>query len=164
MLRDAVNRCHLVDLGFQGTQYTWTNYRKGIANIKERLDRAWCNMKSHYKFEATTVRHLAQVESDHHPILLTTTHRQKGPPYTWFRFLESWFLHPKFLKVVETFWNREPNNLGDQMERLRTELMEWSRRTFGNISLRKHRCRQRLLGIQRTLEHNPKRSLLKLER
>jgi hypothetical protein len=36
----ALNACSLVDLGFQGANYTWNNNRDDEVNIQGRLDRA----------------------------------------------------------------------------------------------------------------------------
>lgn len=41
--RDLVNHCGLIDLGFNGPLFTWSNGRQGDANINERLDRALTN-------------------------------------------------------------------------------------------------------------------------
>jgi hypothetical protein len=35
--------CHLSDLGFMGSKFTWTNYRQDGSFIRERLDRAVAN-------------------------------------------------------------------------------------------------------------------------
>lgn len=37
-LREVVDACSWIDLGFQGPRYTWTNRRKWIMNIRERID------------------------------------------------------------------------------------------------------------------------------
>ncbi|XP_026395092.1 uncharacterized protein LOC113289878 isoform X4 [Papaver somniferum] len=42
-LREVMDSCGLIDLGFNGPKYTWNNKRVGAANIKERLDRAVAN-------------------------------------------------------------------------------------------------------------------------
>lgn len=47
-LKNVMNQCGLIDLGAHGPNWTWNNKRVGLANIKERLDRAlanpqWCS-------------------------------------------------------------------------------------------------------------------------
>lgn len=39
----VVDICNLMDLGFQGPAFTWSNLRKGFANIKERIDRGFAS-------------------------------------------------------------------------------------------------------------------------
>ena len=34
-----------IDLGFIGSRFTWSNKHEGLANIKERLDKAVCNQE-----------------------------------------------------------------------------------------------------------------------
>ncbi|KAL7230196.1 hypothetical protein ACSBR2_008666 [Camellia fascicularis] len=38
-----LSNCNLMDMGCSGPKLTWTNNRQGLANTKERLDRALCN-------------------------------------------------------------------------------------------------------------------------
>lgn len=72
-----------------------------MANIRERIDRAWCNLRWHHAFGNATVQHLPRVESDHHPLLLAGLTPWITACSSGFRFLESWYCHPSFGKVVE---------------------------------------------------------------
>lgn len=89
-LWEAINNCRLLDMGFQGPRFTWTNCHTGTTKIRERIDRAWCNLEWQRYFSTTIIRHLARLQSDHHPLLL---HIPTTPVvrYTGFRFLEPWF-------------------------------------------------------------------------
>jgi hypothetical protein len=42
-LRNFLDSCSLIDLGYKGNSFTWTNKRLRRDNIKERLDRAVAN-------------------------------------------------------------------------------------------------------------------------
>lgn len=42
-LQDMVDVCALVDLGFDGPCFTWSNMRIGVHNIQRRLDRCYGN-------------------------------------------------------------------------------------------------------------------------
>ncbi|KAL7247828.1 hypothetical protein ACSBR2_002690 [Camellia fascicularis] len=42
---DNINRCGLMDIGCSGPKFTWSNNRHGMANTRERLDRALCNVE-----------------------------------------------------------------------------------------------------------------------
>nr|DAD30362.1 TPA_asm: hypothetical protein HUJ06_009213 [Nelumbo nucifera] len=39
----VIDNCSLIDMGFSGNRYTWTNKRVGLANVRERLDRMLAN-------------------------------------------------------------------------------------------------------------------------
>ena len=41
--REAVQACNLVDMGYKGYPFTWSNRRYGQHFIKERLDRLLCS-------------------------------------------------------------------------------------------------------------------------
>lgn len=163
-LIDMIQECHLLDLGFQGPQFTWTNGRKGLANIRERIDRAWCNLAWHHHFESAWVRHVVRAHSDHHSILLGGLAVHPPVRFRGFRFLEAWFSHPEFTSTVEALWTEEPSGLSKSFANLKNGLLEWNRITFRNIFERKKRCNARLLGIQRSLEFQYKPSLAKLGR
>lgn len=72
-LQQVVDTNGLIDLGFIGHPFTWSNKRVGAANIQERLDRALVNDRWKVLFLDATVLHLPAVQSDHCPILLRTT-------------------------------------------------------------------------------------------
>lgn len=37
--KEAISACGLIDLGFFGPRFTWSNMRKGLVDVQERLDR-----------------------------------------------------------------------------------------------------------------------------
>lgn len=122
-------------MGFQGPRYTWTNGRKGLANIRQRLDRIWCNLLWHHCFEDDFVKYLPQVCSDHHPILLCTKQVTQRQNFKRFHFLDAWFQHPDFMLTIEQIWNKEPGGLEKKLAEFKSELMEWNI-TFSVIFLR----------------------------
>uniref|UniRef100_A0A2N9HWM2 CCHC-type domain-containing protein n=1 Tax=Fagus sylvatica TaxID=28930 RepID=A0A2N9HWM2_FAGSY len=67
--RDCLNMCNLLDLGFNGPRFTWTNKRpSGL--VMEKLDRVLCNPTWKHLFEEASVLHLLRASSDHNPILV----------------------------------------------------------------------------------------------
>lgn len=87
----------LVDLGFDGNPFTWTNVREGAALIRERLDRALAKHTWISKFQGTEVSHLPRSYSDHCPVSinlnLSSSNSHKLYP---FRCKEAWLAHPNF--------------------------------------------------------------------
>ena len=65
-----MNFCHLMDLGFFGPKYTWSNLR-GISDlIQECFDRCWADSDWKLLYPEAIVCHLPRVNSDHYPLLL----------------------------------------------------------------------------------------------
>ncbi|KAF9603180.1 hypothetical protein IFM89_034513 [Coptis chinensis] len=67
-----INDLALIDIGFQGYPYTWSNKRTSPDNIQKRLDRALVNTDWFTLFPDATLVHKAAIGSDHCPILLDT--------------------------------------------------------------------------------------------
>lgn len=60
----------LVDMGFCGTPYTWTNKREGDQRISERLDRAIANSAFIGQYPNLRVTHKLLLGSDHGPLVI----------------------------------------------------------------------------------------------
>ena len=103
--QDCLDYCGLMDLGFYGPKFTWTNknliwYR----NIKERLDRSLGNAEWKLLFPRSEIHHLPHTKSNHCPILLDTdpTIFKSIKP---FKFEHMWLTDPSFSTLVENSWN-----------------------------------------------------------
>lgn len=153
-----------MDVGFHGPCFTWTNGQKGKANIRERLDRVWCNVHMWQSNADLSIKHLLRVASDHHPILLGKPRLATTGMYKGFHFLDVWFHPPEFGSKVEEFWKGGPYNLHDNIEAFKEQIWHWNNEVFGNIFWRKNKCKARLLSIQRALMVRHRNSLCKLER
>jgi exonuclease III len=62
----------LIDLGYKGPAYTWTNKPHGSDAIHARLDRVLVNIEWCGAFSDAYVTHMFRKHSDHAPILLRT--------------------------------------------------------------------------------------------
>lgn len=67
-----LNKSNLVDLGFSGPLFTWTNNREFGCTIRTRIDRCHANPRWISLFPNSKVFHLPRIHSDHCPILLKT--------------------------------------------------------------------------------------------
>lgn len=88
-LRQTIDNCKLIDIGFQGPQLTCSNGQEGKAKIRERIDRAWCNTPRHQIHERTLLKHLTRVASDHHSLLLMEASNGHNEAFKGFCFLEA---------------------------------------------------------------------------
>ncbi|XP_026450633.1 uncharacterized protein LOC113350721 [Papaver somniferum] len=93
---DFIQMNHLIDLGYKGPAYTWTNGREIKGLIRQRLDRVLANPEWCSCFHNAAVLHLPRIESDHAPILLNTCRNiARAPPN--YKFEAHWLSHPEFL-------------------------------------------------------------------
>lgn len=68
--KDYLDACNVVDLGFSGPRFTWSNLRVVDSVIQERLDRFFVNPMWCIMYTNARVTHLTRGHSDHYPILL----------------------------------------------------------------------------------------------
>ncbi|XP_023884843.1 uncharacterized protein LOC111997036 [Quercus suber] len=65
--KDCLDKCNMVDLGFSGPRFTWSNGRELSMLIQERIDRFFVNIVWYSNFPEAKVTHLTRCHSDHCP-------------------------------------------------------------------------------------------------
>lgn len=60
----------MIDIGFSGTWFTWSNHHPLVHLIQERIDRVFVNAEWNDLFPEAFVQHLERAYSNHCPILL----------------------------------------------------------------------------------------------
>lgn len=91
----------MIDLGFSGPTFTWTNRRDIGGLIQTRLDRCWANPSWTLAFPEANVTHLPRISSDHCPLLLSLSKTCASRVERPFRFEKIWLSHPGFCLTVE---------------------------------------------------------------
>jgi hypothetical protein len=99
-----LDSCGMIDLGFSGNPYTWSNKRQGQYLIKERLDRGIANSHWVHLFPHYSVQHLPAYSSDHNPIILNTVPTDLTLPCP-FRFEEFWMYDPSCGSTISSAWS-----------------------------------------------------------
>lgn len=105
ILWDCINSCNLINLGFKGSKFTWSNNRKknkGI--IMKRLDRNFANEDWISLFPEASVTHLPRTHSDHNPLLIEVTPKKRASQGKPFRLETFWCRHPNFINLVKDRW------------------------------------------------------------
>lgn len=126
LFRDFLFEAGLVDLGFKGPAFTWTNRQNASSAIFERLDRAVATVQWNQIFTHAYVNHLPRIHSDHAAILLRTN--QKPFPIPKFR-IENWWLNtPGFMEAWAQGW-RDTSGLmwQDRIGHMTKFMQDWAR-------------------------------------
>ena len=97
--QECLNLCGMMDMGFSGARYTWSNLREVTENIQERLDLSFCNASWRQMYPEASVKHMTRINSNNFPILVeleSSTSLNLPQP---FRFQPGWLAHPDFLML-----------------------------------------------------------------
>ncbi|XP_023917015.1 uncharacterized protein LOC112028551 [Quercus suber] len=162
-IKECMDDCNMMDLGFTGPRYTWTNKRELGNLIQCRLDRCWVNPGWKEFYPEANVTHLARVNSDHCPLLLNLNPSLYSTSDRPFRFQSFWLSHSDFPTVVRDAWAEREGNLSEAINNFKDKAQRWNREVFGNIFIRKKNVLARLLGTQRALASCPNRFLITLQ-
>ncbi|XP_021823802.1 uncharacterized protein LOC110765062 [Prunus avium] len=149
----------MIDLGFSGPKFTWSNNR-----VFERLDRAVCNVQWRSLFNEASVKHLPRTKSDHCPIKISLKSSFSSSPIARpFRFEAMWLTHAHFKDFLMQQWALTDGSVLDKTNALVQPLLHWNSTIFGNLRRRKSTLLARLAGVQNAMGPNTNRFLSKLE-
>lgn len=126
----------LIDLGFSGNSFTWSNERGGRPNIKERIDRGIANVEWRSIFHRAIVSHLPAIGSDHNPILLDTIGEVSNFSKP-FKFEKMWTTSRESFDVINHAWELQVHGsiaykLCVKLKETKKLLKIWNRDVFGN--------------------------------
>ncbi|XP_030942467.1 uncharacterized protein LOC115967498 [Quercus lobata] len=163
-IRECMNDCSMMDLGFTGPKYTWTNKRELGNLIQCRLDRCWINPGWKELYPEANVTHLARINSDHCPLLLNLYPFLGSNVDRPFRFQTIWLSHSDFPMVVRDAWAGREGNLAEAISNFKTKAQRWNREVLGNVFLRKKKILARMLGAEKALAVCPNSFLINLQK
>lgn len=158
-----INDLSLIDMGFQGNQFTWKRGRSENSFVAKRLDRVLCCAHARLKWQEAMVTHLPSLASDHAPLFIrlspeVTGNASRRP----FRFEAAWLKHAGFQELLETSWNRTINTR-DALDKLRKILGKWNREVFGDIQTRKEKLMSDISEVPDALDQHQSDELLNKE-
>jgi hypothetical protein len=137
LFSDFMDEFGMIDLGFSGNPFTWSNHRQDSSLIKERLDRGIANSNWSHYFPSYSVTHLPAHRSNHYPLLLNTSLPVPSLPRP-FRFEEFWTRDPIYGIVIEETWSPfivdSPSYcLTKKLKLTKAAIKLWNKHYFGNI-------------------------------
>lgn len=149
--REVLLDCGLMNLGFQGFQYTWSNKRK-LEPVYTRLDlfvvnAQWCSL-----FPNCVVSHLNEGTSDHLPVLLTKRRKQTLRKKSHIVLFEPiWLKQEECVSIFSTSWDSMRRNLSlyKRICKVRSELFVWGEHKFGRLQFQIKKAQEMLQSIRR---------------
>ncbi|KAF4395203.1 hypothetical protein F8388_001590 [Cannabis sativa] len=141
--RRMVDRAGLIDLGFIGPPFTWSESNKqasvGLRQKRARLDRSLASMEWRILFPDAILNHLSASTSDRRPILLDTSGGYKGKHHP-FRYENMWARDQRCYWVVKEAWakrlhNNPMINFHRKVKNTRQKLSHWNKNRFRKINV-----------------------------
>ncbi|XP_059446385.1 uncharacterized protein LOC132177924 [Corylus avellana] len=133
--RDAIEGSRLVDLGFVGPKFTWSNSQLVGHFTMERLDRALANeeWKELYPFRRVEV--LAACASDHAPVMISfhKNASQRRKKKFIFGYEVAWHKCTTYKEVIKKVCRVKENNRGawysvlNKLEKCKNSLIQWKK-------------------------------------
>lgn len=153
-LNGLIQQHGLIDMGFHGHPYTWSNGRSGAANIQARLDRGLMTGSWQLLFPDAHLFHLPSLQSDHKPLLLSL-HKKDVFRSRPFRFKGMWTLKKSSFDVIRKVWHsRVPGSPLDQVvtcpRHTEVAMKKWNIKVFGRIQVNIQDLRSQIAMLQDT--------------
>ncbi|GAU19905.1 hypothetical protein TSUD_95100 [Trifolium subterraneum] len=138
LFNNTLTNCDLLDLGYHGDKFTWTNNQENDNHIKDRLDRFCASPSWISKFPRCTNYHLLNYSSDHNPILLVfgtnLDFRDDSHAKTLIkRFENIWIKDPGCLQIIQSIWNHNNVDTSTKLQSVMEKVYQWGSTTFGHI-------------------------------
>ncbi|CAM8880508.1 unnamed protein product [Rhodiola kirilowii] len=144
--RQALLDCGLMDLGYKGSKFTYSNKRLGRDEVRCRLDRAVGDELWVDRYPNMTVQHLTSHHSDHSPLFLNldgVINVQEKP----FKFESMWMRDASITDTINRNWN--PNGrISEKLSHLSQHLQIWNKKSFGNVGNQLRRLKEELIEVR----------------
>jgi hypothetical protein len=156
--KECLDDCGLVDLGYTGPMFTWSNRQQGDALVRVRLDRAVENGDFTTVFDDCVVENIITTTSDHFAVLVRLQKFGVAPEIravqSGFKFEADWLRAPDYREFLERTWadtSNGPHSLQSTWASLKSvasSLQEWSIHSFGQVRKEIRKLERQLKAIR----------------
>jgi hypothetical protein len=154
----CLDDCGLMDVGFSGPMFTWSNKQVEHDLVRVRLDRAVVNGEFQDLFDDLSVENLITTTSDHSAILIRL--QNVGRPadrrsmQTGFRYEAAWIRAPDYRDTLEKAWEASSDGSHslqatcNSLHQVAYSLQVWSKESFGSVRLEINKLEKKLKSIR----------------
>ncbi|XP_071923241.1 uncharacterized protein [Coffea arabica] len=161
--KNFINDNQLVDVGYEGKPWTWSNNWYGPGVVKERLDRGLCTLEWSKCYEEANCTHIESQASDH-SMLLLETQKDRKQRRKRFQFDKRWLQQSEVDEVVKKAWDIPCTGtrwfkVKEKIKNCRIELLKWSSSKKGNSSEKIKWCKSQIEEIKASNGDNKKQQV-----
>ncbi|KAH9716467.1 hypothetical protein KPL71_021472 [Citrus sinensis] len=162
--REVAYECNLINVGYKGHPFTWSNRQFRSHHIEERLDRALYSKDWGNFFQEEAVTNMVMWESDHNLLVMNVQQKRSRVSYdrrTFFRvhYEDLWTPYEGCKNIMKEVWSgfgcRDDINPMQTFKSLSkatmAQLQWWSKEEFGE---RKERLKNLMEKLQCAVNNN----------
>lgn len=133
--------CGLIDMGYEGCKFTWSNKHSDGSLVRERLDRSVCNLLWQQLFPFAKIRVGASSRSDHKPLILLLAQDSAWGSgrkrKRFFRFEGLWAKYAECRSIVSNCWDatkpKDLQGVATTLQQIGSFLSQWGSQRFGSL-------------------------------
>lgn len=159
-----LHECDLVDLGFNGSPYSYARKLHSCITSLVMLDRVVSNDSWRLMYTEASIYHLPRIHSNHNVTLVK--HYGEVPPAKDrpFHFQAAWLQHEEFKKVFKHAWVPWNHSVCDGTYAVGEAAKQFNKEVFDNIFKKKRELGAWFTGIHKNVERHHSDFLNHLEK
>nr|XP_027123998.1 uncharacterized protein LOC113740655 [Coffea arabica] len=158
-----INDNQLIDIGFEGNLWTWSNNWEDVGEVRERLNRGLCSIDWSLVFDKAKCKHVDTFASNHSMLMIDTRKRKRR-----FYFDKRWLKREGIQDVIRNAWEKDCE--GSRMFRVkckirncRIELLKWKNNSNCNAKKKIIQIKSQLEKLQSSTHYGTRKETVSLK-